>query len=147
MAVINVTIVCSSAVSHKKRVLLRWQGSEVILKPSPVLASSRLGSLQCQQDSLDSPAPVPATVGVAAGGCGSPLFEEFSDSDEFPEHPGLVSPRPNAESALASEAPEQASSPGEWVGEQVGGRVGVSAQVGHDNLLVYLPPNSVPWPW
>ena len=82
-------------VSHKKRVLLRWQGSEVTKEPSFPLSLGEEPAMSLSEAKEHDPpsledvndcADTSDAVGVdVIKGRGSPLFEEFSDSEEFVE--------------------------------------------------------------
>lgn len=102
-------------VSHKKMVLLRWQESEVTKKssvsspqhrplPSPTSTPPPVATSE-QQDSDKATPKLPAE-GCVVSGRGSPLFEEFSDSDEFAPNQATSPPPTHDESA---QSPQPAS--------------------------------------
>ena len=108
-------------VSHKKRVLLRWQGSEVTDKgyfssrqshsPTPPVT---MPPSEPTSDQQANPVPAPEP---AEGGCGFPLFDEFSDSEDFarnhdkssPHADSAQSPPTNAGADPDDHAPESPS--------------------------------------
>ena len=109
---------------HKKRVLQRWVASDIwkessILPISPVpMDTSDIPEKAAEGPSLPSPAPAAAAeknsteVRVdlverrsSLEGRGSPLFDEFSDSDEFVEQ------KPPAQDDMVQQSKAGSSSP------------------------------------
>ena len=86
--------------------LLRWQGSAVPDAPMDTLPDSSHKPIVGVANGQGSPQKVSA--GGVASGQDSPLFEEFSDSEEFVDH-HTTSCDATAESALPQASP---ASPG-----------------------------------
>ena len=105
------------AVSHKKRVLLRWQGASMGQAVSPPAAATpSLSTPPAVAPSAENAAALPPTSQQLASdpapqqdarGRGSPLFEEFSDSEEFMDQQAAPSPPHQQQQQQQQKQPQQ----------------------------------------